>query len=435
MPRRNISKKEKKDSIRIYNRKLSDVMKYLKSRYTFVRNSSQFIKLIKLKIKMLMSSFSPDIQIGTEDIYWIDPAKIKYIYESDKCLDIWLDKGKVIGGNWDALSRFEESDVYKALRNVLINKDKWENTSFYRRVLNQILNGEEKWGCRNELEFRERLKDIEFLFEYIKKHGYKSKKLLEVNSKQKEDEVTVNIGRYGDLLLNNGRHRLSIAKLLNIKKIPIKITAKHQKWVDFKNQILNYAEKMGGVVYQPLTHVDLQSIPSQYKDDRFDFIKKNTTSKKGTLLDIGTHWGYFCHKFEEEGYDCYAVENDIESLYFLGKLKRAEDRRFKIISKSIFDSYDEIPKKFDVVLALNIFHHFIKHEDDYHKLVNLLNKLEMEEMFFQSHRTDEPQMKGAFKNFTPEEFVYFILQNSCLKKMECIGKTDQDGRFLYRLYK
>jgi len=38
--------------------------------------------------------------------------------------------------------------------------------------------------------------------------------------------------------------------------------------------------------------------------------------------------GYFCHKFEEEKFDCYAVENDRENLHFLKILKRAENRGF-----------------------------------------------------------------------------------------------------------
>lgn len=133
-------------------------------------------------------------------------------------------------------------------------------------------------------------------------------------------------------------------------------------------------------------------------------------------------------------FDCYGVESDRTHVYFLQKLKVVENKNFEVIPRSIFECQDIIENTyFDIVLALNILHYFIKKEDTYYKLVNLLRTLKMKEMYFQPHLHDEHQMEGAYKNYSEEEFVVFMLQNSRLNKAKLIGKSD-DGRSLYKLY-
>ena len=113
------------------------------------------------------------------------------------------------------------------------------------------------------------------------------------------------------------------------------------------------------------------------------------------------------------------------------KLKIASDCRFKIITTSIF-AYDD-KHNFDVVLALNIFHHFLKKKEDYHRLINFLQKLDTKTMFFEPHHTSEPQMINAYRNYEPDEFVQFILKHSTLKSSDLIGKAE-DERPIYRLW-
>jgi hypothetical protein len=86
-----------------------------------------------------------------------------------------------------------------------------------------------------------------------------------------------------------------------------------------------------------------------------------------------------------------------------------------------------------MVLVLNIFHHFLKDESTFIDLQKLLRRLECKELFFETHNPSERQMQPAFKNFTPDEFVDFILLNSVLKHSELLEEV-QGGRRLYRLY-
>jgi hypothetical protein len=85
-----------------------------------------------------------------------------------------------------------------------------------------------------------------------------------------------------------------------------------------------------------------------------------------------------------------------------------------------------------VVLALNIFHHFIKTKEKHQQLVDLLNNLDMNEMYLQTHSPDEPQMVNSFKNYDAEEFAHFVTANSCLNKIQKLVEYDS-GRKLFKL--
>jgi hypothetical protein len=127
------------------------------------------------------------------------------------------------------------------------------------------------------------IKKIEILFENIKKNGYKPQKELQfnknINPMLLEDEITVNIDRNGDLLFNNGAHRLSIVKLLNIQKIPIKITMRHPQWINLRKQkLLCYKNNPNKKNFKKTTHIDLQDIISfnETGNNIFNIIQKNS---------------------------------------------------------------------------------------------------------------------------------------------------------------
>jgi hypothetical protein len=380
------------------------------------------------------------IENNVDKLYWINPNDI--YYASIKEFDVSRDKGKVCDGEWDLLEKsFEKIAVFVAFQERFIQGKDWENTVYYQRILTKIHQGEYLWNCKNKSDLDIRFKNLEQLYTTIKNNGYRSQREI-LNQKKVfnpllfDDEITVNIGRHGDLLFNNGAHRLAIVKLLNIDKIPVKITVRHQKWMEFKEQILLYSkDQFKKKIYAPLTHIDLQDIPSFHdsSEDRFNAIRSHLTVTKGCLLDIGANWGYFCQQFEAIGFKCYAVENDQTNIYFLKKLKRANNNTFKIISKSIFD-YDGIEKiSFNVVLALNIFHHFLKNEIDYNKLIIFLKTLKVQELYFQPHNPTEPQMNNAYKNYSEKDFVNFILENSTLSHVEQIFKGEY-GRNIFKFY-
>ncbi|MBU1044130.1 MAG: methyltransferase domain-containing protein [Candidatus Omnitrophica bacterium] len=385
-----------------------------------VKNQWHFLKS---KVKRSIKYSKPvDLFEYDKNLYWMDPRDIKYATKHG--LHIIENENKILNGNWDyPYIKFNDLDVYISIRNRIENGIEWKETAFYKRVSSEINKGISKWGCENLEQLDHRFASIDVLIQDMRTNGYRTEKY--------NDEITVNISREGLVLLNHGRHRLACAKLLEIKKIPIKITARHKKWAKLKQEVLNYATQNNGMVYAPICHIDLQSIPSQHQG-RFEIIKSNLGISSGKLLDIGSHWGYFAHKFEDMGFNCTAIEQNEECFYFLEKLRKSSKKNFKAIKEDIM-SFLGKPQKFDVVIALSIFHWFIRKKDTFQKFKIILSNLKMKEMFFQSHSQNHTLMQNAYCNFSPEDFVNFIIENSCLDAFKLIGV--ENNRKIFKIYK
>jgi len=251
---------------------------------------------------------------------------------------------------------------------------------------------------------------------------------MELGNTDISDDIKVVIDRNGGFLLEGGGQRLAMTKESGTENIPIIVTRRHYHWAKLRKEVFLYSQEQPTGSYQLPVHPDLQKIHAHRKEDRWELIEKNLPLPSGTVLDIGANWGYFCHKFEDLGFDCYAVELNYRWLYFLKKLKEAENKRFEIIPRSVFDVKR---KKYDIVLALSIFHHFLRSEVLYHKLTRLLGELDMKVMFFEPHAAGHG-FTGAYIDYSETEFVDYISQNSCLSKYKLLGRTER-GRNLYVL--
>jgi hypothetical protein len=382
-------------------------------------------------------------------VYWISPERIiyhtNYRKNSDSEATPFWDRvfpremrGRIINGNWDITNcKFTDLMVYKALRERILRGGKWEDTEFYRLALSYIKCGRFP-DIRNEADLKERCKYLDSLCDDIRTNGYRLNRSVR-DGNIDFDEINVNIGRNGEYLFQNGAHRLSIAKTLGLKYVPVMVFVRHKKWQDFRKSVSYYAEHQGHHrLYEPIVHPDLADIPYDDGNDSeglMNVIKAQLGKRRrGIMLDMGANLGYFCHKFEEMGYKCYAIEKDPMTFQILEKIRIAENKQFVTINASVLDTRLEKNIKFDVVLALNVFHHFLKTESSFSKLKDLLAVLQMDTMFFEPHNPEEPQMKGSYVNYDPTEFVDFILTNTSLRKSEDIY-TARNGRTLFKLSK
>ncbi|MBC3765020.1 ParB N-terminal domain-containing protein [Neptunicella marina] len=376
--------------------------------------------LVKTKPELLLSNIN-DGSEQQDNVIWIDPQSVTH------CAHLGtLHFGSVVDGDWDLQAQPFESRIlfYHSLKSRVEQTTPWSETAYYQDILASLNKGEVRFNCHNEQQLQQRCEKLELLFNEIKQHGWKQP--------VGEDYVTINIGRDGQLLFADGRHRMSIAKLLKLPSIPVKIAVRHNKWQDFKNEITSYAKEQGGEIYAPLQHVDLSGLRYTHDAERFELIAKHITKPASTILDIGSHWGRACAVMEQQGHLCTAVEGNITSFYFLQRIKQIEHRQFKAVCENIFE-YVNKPMQFDVVLALNIFHHFIKTQELHQQLITLLANLQIHEMFLQTHSPDEPQMANAFRNYAGEQFAQFVIDHSCLNQFEVIANLS-NGRKLFRLY-
>lgn len=383
-------------------------------------------------------------------VYWISPKRImdhtNYLKNPDSETTPFFDRvfppemrGRIVNGNWDVTNcKFTDLTVYKALQERILRGVKWQDTDFYGKVLDHIKSGRFVWGIRNETDLKKRCKYLDSLYENIRTNGYRlNRRVHEGNIDF--DEIDVNIGRNGEYLFQNGVHRLSIAKILGLKYVPVMVFVRHRKWQDFRESVIYYAaHQRNHELFQPIVHPDFADVPYDNENDSEGLMKAIRThlgkSRGGVMLDIGANIGFFCHKFEDLGYKCYAVEDDQWPFQILEKIRIAENKQFAAINGSILDTRLVRNTKFDVVLALNIFHHFLKTESSFSRLKDLLAVLEMDTMFFEPHNPKERQMKDAYVNYDAVEFVDFILGNTSLRKSEAIY-TARNGRTLFKLSK
>lgn len=178
---------------------------------------------------------------------WVDPNQITHVVaggvlptSSPFCLD------RRIGGDWDVhiarneslagdlgereqgLIRIEDTDIHQAFSTHFLNQVSWEDTVFFKRVVGQIEQGKRKWRCSTAEEFSRRLHDVDRLFNIIREQGYRTQ--LELRTPRAWDEIRLAIGRSGELILFDGRHRLSMAKILKLKRIPAIVSIRHSQW-------------------------------------------------------------------------------------------------------------------------------------------------------------------------------------------------------------
>jgi hypothetical protein len=338
--------------------------------------------------------------IDPERVYAIDPSRIVFATNNatgQGAFDPRVERGKVYGGNWDrGTQRFDDLPATKAISQRVSAEADSSKTDDDTGALAGA-----------------------------------------------EAEIGVNIDRDGRYLFNDGTDAMAIAKALRLRRVPVKVRVRHRQWMEFRNFMWSLSEGGGAStrakhLYQNPVHPDLQDIPAAHScEDRFEAARDAVPRRGGLLLDIGANLGYFCHGFEELGYTCHAVEYEPLITRAADKIRIAEGKSFKVITGDLFAVTEDEPlrdKHWEVVLAFNIFHHFLKHKALHDKLVAWLKGLNVDVMIFEPHRTGERQMNSAYANYDESEFVDFILSNSVLQRSELVHRC-ADGRPVYKLWR
>lgn len=220
------------------------------------------------------------------EIIQVDPDEIEYLLHPDgypvqvysECTfpkEKFKYAGTVRDGTWDTNgARFEDTDLYRAFRAHFDNGVDWTETTFFTNVVDLIEDGTVLWGCTNRAEFEQRCDHLDELYESIRTHGLVSQRELassDVNDPIGNDdlpwairvvyhELTVCIGREGELLFFDGRNRLAIAKLLDLDTIPVWVMIRHKRWQDFRERVAKNDVNEHSMQADIENHPDLQRI-------------------------------------------------------------------------------------------------------------------------------------------------------------------------------
>lgn len=199
-----------------------------------------------------------DIENYTENIdpfqvFQVDPAEISKLtgreYPHLHRLKLI---GSVRGGEWDRkqgrdiypgypydfynAERFEETVLYQSLQERFIDEAPWKDTELVQRALELINQGHSVWhGCSSKTDVSEQCAKLDDLYRSIQETGYRhptdSKKSWGIIARTL-NQIVVDIGRDGDLLFADGRHRLAIAKILELETVPVVVLVRHRQYMD-----------------------------------------------------------------------------------------------------------------------------------------------------------------------------------------------------------
>ena len=368
---------------------------------------------------------------------WIDPHLVTHTVALDDATlkgNATWHFGAVSDGDWDegGAPVREYNQVYPIAFQRFVEGQSYEQIPEFQAHLERISRGEFLDGCETSAQYLHRWEQLEQLFHRIRAEGYKSQR--DLGSDNPLDEIRVQIGRRGQFLLEEGLHRLVIAQILNLPEIPVIVTRRHSEWDKLRQAVIRILVQRG-FIHQPFNHPDLDSLPaiyghenwdsSMYGHERWDFIVQSLPLRQGTALDIGAYFGYFSHRLEDAGFECYAVEPDEENLEVLCQYRKIMGKTFTVWKQSIFEIYRT---DFDIVMALNIFHHLTKRKRDYERLTAFLQQLRCRAMYF-----EPAYVPDAYRSFDDDAFVEFVLQHvPTLNQARLLGHT-REGRNLYLL--
>lgn len=177
----------------------------------------------------------------------ISPDKVRHCPITSPTSSL-LRPSPVVGGNWDQqLRKFSDDVVYQSFCKRFKKGVEWKDTDYYEFMIDKITEDGSYKGINSQSDIDERCRKLDELYAVIERNGYKSQRLL--NSGKISDldtepllpperkEITVNVARDGEFLWSGGAHRLSIAKILGIDLIPVRIRARHKQWQQIRDDV------------------------------------------------------------------------------------------------------------------------------------------------------------------------------------------------------
>lgn len=221
------------------------------------------------------------------DIIYIDPNEVDFLVSPNffRNLGISAYGSHVIEGEWDTtytdktlhffggheevgskkkLYKFDNYTFYRSAQQRFLEGEVWENTEFYDWLVETREN--RSTGPKTIDEINDTLASFEELYMAIKQNGYFTQRILRnldcgPGNKRyyvipEQHEITINIGRSGELIFDEGRHRIVIAKILKIDKLPARVLVRHEQWQE-KREICHAEGVMGLGDDQLFGHPDL----------------------------------------------------------------------------------------------------------------------------------------------------------------------------------
>ncbi len=172
-----------------------------------------------------------------------DPAKIVWVrpqsITSKLNYDLDLIFNDIRPGDWDIERRADLENVakHRSIAQRFVQGLEWKDTEIFRRhYARRFGKGDTIRGALNPEDLAQKYsREIDALFEDMRRSGF-------VMTRDAEGYLHslphLHIGRSGELILgNNGNHRVAIAKVLGIERIPCWVRSRHLLWQQVRENV------------------------------------------------------------------------------------------------------------------------------------------------------------------------------------------------------
>lgn len=115
----------------------------------------------------------------------------------------------------------------------------WEKTGLIDELMNLILKHGSYDGCKSLEDVKRRYKRLDEIFYSVKKENkLKSRHEVTQNSFREEGGILIHLGPSNDLFFGgNGNHRLAMALILKLEKIPVQLGSVHINALEYLKEL------------------------------------------------------------------------------------------------------------------------------------------------------------------------------------------------------
>jgi hypothetical protein len=241
----------------------------------------RYYTLSWIETAAVVGSIRYDAPIDPMRIYYVDPRRIdRTVSWTHIPSDMKANEhprfrppkyrlaGRVFDGDWDrGDARISDSIIYRSFASRFEDDVPWEETVFYEENLTLIEGGATPWGCASRSDLDERCKRLDGLYERIATEGYRSQdELHEAGDPTTSPhrayrvlwgEIAVHVGRDGEWIFQDGRHRLAIARIQGLEEVPVVVLVRHEKWQRTRDRIARGELNLSDLPEDLRTHPDL----------------------------------------------------------------------------------------------------------------------------------------------------------------------------------
>ena len=232
-------------------------------RSLFLKGTTFLVKNFRLKLE---SSIFYRLRWYTQLVLWWNTGRGRYSAVADPLSEIYVDPndirrvtgrgpfpgrfvrqdiGKIRAGDWDRnMDLFTDIGRVKAIQERIREESAWKEIEFVTDEISRIESGHSETEWETISDLRDWCDTVDDLQDSVNKSGYLSKKRVDeiagdeppgrsktpIPLRDVKLNVTVDIGRDGDLLFVNGRHRLAVAQALEVEQIPVNVVVRHREW-------------------------------------------------------------------------------------------------------------------------------------------------------------------------------------------------------------